>query len=115
MIRFIFRRRENTFANGNNPRTRPRTQSNSGTPDRIRDGRFVRSSRTPFQWSDIDASLIGEFVQLVTSHGSAVICGVTSDGGALSITILDGDERIKDWPATVDEFVAIVDWLRVGA
>jgi len=39
----------------------------------------------------------------VLSHGFAVIFGRTRDGGALSITLLDGDERHRTYCANQDE------------
>ena len=73
------------------------------TPLRIR-------SQMKFNWSDLDPQDIGGFVQLVTSVGNAVILGTTSDGGALAVTILQGDERIKDWPKDGDAFKQLLDW-----
>jgi hypothetical protein len=67
-------------------------------------------SQMKFSWSDLDPQDIGGFVQLVTGVGNAVILGTTSDGGALAVTILQGDERIKDWPKDGDAFKQLLEW-----
>lgn len=67
-------------------------------------------ARHSFNFKDIDAEDIGRFVQRVTSAGLAVVLGVTSDGGAVSVTILDGDERIRDWPNSIDAWQQLHTW-----
>lgn len=68
-------------------------------------------SRRSFNFKDIEAEDIGRFVQRATGAGLAVILGVTSDGGAVSITILDGDERIREWPSSKDDWDGLHAWL----
>lgn len=68
--------------------------------ERINRGR----ARRGFSWSEIDPDDLGKFVQFVTSKGLAVILGVTSDGGAGSVTILDGDKRLREWPSSKNDF-----------
>jgi hypothetical protein len=70
---------------------------------------YVGRNRASISWHDIPAERIGTFVHAVTQSGAAVMLGRTSDNGALSVTILDGDERIREWPHTVDEFDALVE------
>src|SRR3954464_10204355 len=71
---------------------------------------YINRSRASIAWSDIHADRIGTLVFAVTGGGAAVMFGRTSDNGALSITILDGDERIREWPHTIEEFDALVEW-----
>lgn len=54
-------------------------------------------------WSDIDPQHIRGAVDAITRAGAAVLLGRTSDGGALSICILDGDSKIKEYPHTTEE------------
>jgi hypothetical protein len=100
------------MANGNNPSRGPKRQPNSERPTPIRNDRPYGRAREAFQWSDIPAGEIGDFVHSVTGRSAAVILGTTSDGGALSITILDGEERIRDWPSNRGEFERLAAWVR---
>lgn len=59
-------------------------------------------------WSDIDATSIRGALDAVTRMGGAIMFGRTSDGGALSICILDGDSKIKEYPHTVEEAEAVM-------
>jgi hypothetical protein len=54
-------------------------------------------------WSDADATALRLAVDSITRAGAAVMFGRTSDGGALSICILDGDSKIKEYPHTAEE------------
>jgi hypothetical protein len=54
-------------------------------------------------WSDLSPDSIRGAVDAVTRAGAAILMGRTSDGGALSICILDGDSKIKEYPHTVEE------------
>lgn len=89
------------------PVRRPNNQTNDRGYSRANTGRTRRS----FSFRDIEAEDIGRFVQRATSQGLAVILGVTSDGGACSVTILDGDERIREWPSSLDDWNALHTWL----
>jgi len=59
-------------------------------------------------WSDIDAVALRLAIDAVTRAGGAIMVGRTSDGGALSVCILDGDTKIKEYPHTVEEAVALL-------
>jgi len=63
-------------------------------------------------WSDIDAPDIAELVRVCASAGAAIMFGATSDGGALSICILDGVEKIKEYPRTGTEISSLLLWLK---
>lgn len=70
----------------------------------------IRRNRPHFTWGDLDPDDIGKWIQQVTRHGVGLILGTTSDGGALSITLMDGDERLRDYPSSVDDFVELLAW-----
>lgn len=72
-------------------------------------GHYSRSRRA-FRWGDIESSDIGQLVKDVCDAGHGLVLGRTSDGGALSITVLDGDERIREWPATIEDFTTFAVW-----
>lgn len=56
-----------------------------------------------FTWDSIEPEQIHATIVAVTNHGGAIVFGRTQDGGAGSLTVLDGNARGKHWPATDDE------------
>ena len=60
-------------------------------------------------WSDVDAQKLRGAVDALTRRGCAVILGVTSDGGALSVCILDKDTKIREYPHTGLEAEQLLD------
>lgn len=72
-------------------------------------GKYTRSRRA-FEWASIDRATIGQLVTDVCDTGNGLVLGRTSDGGALSITILRGEERIREWPASVEDFLTFATW-----
>lgn len=68
-----------------------------------------RSGGTPgrrFDWPSVDASSVLDTIIACTENGAAILYGTTRDGGCAVATVCDGDERIKFYAATVDEFEA---------
>lgn len=60
----------------------------------------LRSSRTKgngINGNDIDPDAVRNAVVAVIGAGAALMFGLTSDGGALVITVLDGDDRYKEY------------------
>src|SRR4051794_20011852 len=90
-----------------NPVRKPNNQAIDRGYSRANTG----GARRSFSFKDIDAEDIGRFAQRATSQGLAIILGVTSDGGACSVTILDGDERIREWPSSLDDWNGLHTWL----
>lgn len=68
----------------------------------------VDSNAEPLLWSNVDAGCIGATVAAVTRCGDAILFGVVSGGGALAITIMSGDQRIRRYARTVDEAEALL-------
>lgn len=62
----------------------------------------------PIYWNEADAEKLRLAVDCVTRAGAAIMLGRTSDGGALSVCILDGDTKIKEYPHTADEVADVV-------
>lgn len=60
-------------------------------------------------WSDLDAIKLRGAVDALTRRGCACILGVTSDGGALSLCILDRDTKIREYPHTPLEAEQVLD------
>ena len=48
-------------------------------------------------WEEVDGRLLKAAVCATTEDGCAIILSKTSDGGALSITLLAGPERVKKY------------------
>lgn len=59
-------------------------------------------------WSDISADILRLAIDAVTRAGGAIMVGRTSDGGALSVCILDGDTKIKEYPHDVPDAEALL-------
>jgi hypothetical protein len=54
-------------------------------------------------WAKVDEAGILVAIARVTEEGAALLFGVTRDGGALVLTICDGDERLKLYGTSTDE------------
>lgn len=89
------------------PSSDPVRERNTGRHSRVH--RQLPNNR--FDWRDVPATDIGTVIQFITAAGEAVILGCTSDGGALSITVLSGDERIRQFPATLQAWDSFRDWV----
>lgn len=68
----------------------------------------------PRLWSDIDSDAIRAAIDAVTRSGGAIMFGVTSDGGAYSLCILQGNDKIKEYPsspeAALETLESLTDW-----
>lgn len=63
-------------------------------------------------WADISDDIISQLVATVTSNGAAVMFGVTSDGGALSLCVLDQNSKLKEYPRSETEVHNFSLWLK---
>lgn len=82
------------MANGNNPSPRSQTKPAPKGPVWRKNDR----GNTVCAWSDIDATSIRGCLDAVTKAGGAFMFGLTADGGAYSICILQDNEKIKEYP-----------------
>lgn len=57
---------------------------------------------TRVSWGDVDQLSIAAAIQEVVESGAALIFGATRDGGALALTVCDGDERLKLYSPTAE-------------
>lgn len=55
-------------------------------------------SDTNNYWSAISPEVIRGAIDAVTRSGGAVMFGITADGGAYSLCVLQGNEKLKDYP-----------------
>lgn len=87
----------------------------TGKPNGQKPTPVVRPNHRPYavvRWSDIPDDTIAGLVHLVASNGGAIMFGCTSDGGAYSLCVLDGDNKIKEYPHTADEVLSVYQWLK---
>lgn len=63
-------------------------------------------------WDWAPSELLADAIVSVTGDGAALLLSKTSDGGALSLTILDGTHRLKWYPASEPELRDILEMLR---
>jgi hypothetical protein len=91
-------------------RGEPTIQPNIGGPTAHDGNGYGRRPRTKVAWGDIEPDTISRLVVRLCDNGYGLVLGKTSDGGALSITVLDGEQRVKDWPTTIDDFNKFVEW-----
>lgn len=56
----------------------------------------------PVSWEEVDGRLIKAAVVAASDDGCALILGKTSDGGALSVTLLHSGPAIKKWPKSAE-------------
>lgn len=78
-----------------------------GTNRNTKEGRYgtrqARAAVLGVSWDEIDPLTIMRFVHAVTEAGDACTFGRTSDKGALSVTILTGQDRLKEYYKDADE------------
>lgn len=60
-------------------------------------------AKDPISWAMADSAQLADAVAHWTEAGNAITLGRTSDGGALSVTLLAGGERKKLYAANADE------------
>lgn len=78
------------------------------TKERSQSRRF-RSN--PVSYAECDNQLLRDTVVAITENGAAVLLGRTSDGGAFTVQVYDGNDKISEYPHTVEELEAVLRWL----
>jgi hypothetical protein len=93
--------------NANKPQRRPNNPATSGKRERKTGPR----PRSTVSWSEVDNQLLRDAIVSICDNGAAVIFGKTTDGGALSITVLDGNDKIREWPHSIEDVENTLRWL----
>lgn len=88
----------------------PNTQANFGRSAGTSGTMYGRRKRSEIAWGSLDTNEVGRWVARVCDSGYGLVLGRTNDGGALSVTILDGDQRIREYPSSVEDFADFVQW-----
>jgi len=65
-------------------------------------------------WEDADQEELWRTITEIVNAGDAVTLGRTRDGGALSLVILSGDERIRRYARGADELAALLKEIRTS-
>lgn len=89
------------------PRRQPNNKRSSGSRTRVADNRPKHIA----DWTEIGNQQLRDAICAITASGGAIMFGLTSDRGAYSITVLDGDQRIREWPHTPEECTDTLGWL----
>jgi len=55
------------------------------------------------RWRDVSEDVLATCVDKVTQNGAALILGLTSDGGAYSVCVLSGQDKVREYPHSVAE------------
>lgn len=93
----------------NEPKTTRNT--NGGGGREYTDRRRFGGDTGTATWNSITPGAIAGLVQSACSLGGCAILGTTSDGGALSVTVIIGTERIRDYPRDDKDVTAFTGWL----
>lgn len=91
----------------NGPRIRP----NNRRPAEAVKRNLASRPRSSVSWEEVKNQLLRDCICAVTGAGAAIMLGRTSDGGALSITVLDGEQRVKEYPHDVEDAESTLAWL----
>lgn len=63
-------------------------------------------------WEDADAEELWRTICEVTSAGDALMFGRTRDGGAVTVVVLSGDERVRNYATGAEEIADVLKRLR---
>lgn len=90
-----------------------------GKPERNNSSRYARiGSNQPRNdlatWEDAAQEALWRTVLAVTNAGDAITFGRTRDGGAVSVVILSGDERIRKYARGEEEIDALLTEIRTA-
>lgn len=90
-----------------------------GKPNGANQSRYGSVSRGPSlqdlaSWEDADQEELWRTVTAIVNAGDAVTLGRTRDGGALSLVILSGDERIRRYARGAEELSALLREIRTS-
>lgn len=94
----------------------PRNKGNSGkAPASQATSRYSGLAASRQQEAPTFVSVVGDqlgrALDLVTSNGDAILIARTSDGGAVALTLLEGDDRHKLYATSQDELDRIFEEL----
>jgi len=68
-------------------------------------------TRVQMDWGQVSRETLASFISLVTSEGCAVVLGRTINGSALSLCILAGSTKARDYIGNLDDVEPVMDSL----
>lgn len=66
-------------------------------------------------WEDAEQETVWRVVLEVTTKGDAVMFGRTRDGGAVVLTVLSGDDRVRQYATGAEEIAELLRLVREAA
>lgn len=70
-----------------------------------------KATRQSLSWSSGPAETMREVVARLTDNGCAVLFSRTTDGGALVVQVLAGNERSKEYITEYSDILPCFDWI----
>lgn len=70
-----------------------------------------RGNRATISWSSGPTETMRDFVGRITDNGAAVLFSRTTDGGALVLQVLAGNEKSKEYITEPGDIVSCMAWL----
>lgn len=67
-----------------------------------------RRRRPTISWADIDATRLHAYIVAVTEAGCAPVFGRTTNGGALSLVVLAGEQKPKEYANDAPDCYAVM-------
>lgn len=89
----------------------PVIEPNNHRPSRKEYGESPRYQSDTCSFDGVDNAVLRNAIVAVTDAGAAIQLGRTSDGGALTIYVYDGDRRIREWPHEAEKAEGVLKWL----
>lgn len=81
-----------------------------GSTNPAKQGRArILRTRTQMMWIHVPADYLRNVIQDVTASGCAIVLGRTSNGSALSVCILAGNQKLRDYIGSMDDIEPILD------
>jgi hypothetical protein len=84
----------------------PRERWSSERKDGARNSR--RQRRT-ISWSASGSETLRTFIDVLTTNGCAVMFGRTTDGGALSLLVLAGNDKLREYITIESDILPVFD------
>lgn len=88
--------------------------SNNGASRYARLGDAPRA-QVKATWEDADADQLWRAIYEVTNTGDALMFSLTRDGGAVVLTVLAGDERVRQYATGEEEIAKLLTLVREAA
>jgi hypothetical protein len=71
----------------------------------------IKRSRIQMTWSMVPADYMRDVINDVTLAGCAIVMGRTLNGSALSVCILAGNDKVRDYIGSMDDIEPVIDGL----